>query len=44
MASPTTKPDAVQPEAEAGVALFDGLCGRPEHDNGFRGGLMRQSA
>src|SRR3954471_5082191 len=24
MASPTTKPDAVQPEAEAGVALFDG--------------------
>src|SRR4051795_5797742 len=24
MTSPTTKPDAVQPEAEAGVALFDG--------------------
>jgi putative transposase len=24
MASPTTKPDVVQPEAEAGVALFDG--------------------
>src|SRR3954465_4694648 len=23
MTSPTTKPDAVQPEAEAGVALFD---------------------
>ena len=20
------------------------LCGRPEHDNGFRRGLMRQSA